>query len=324
MKFITAKELFESKPEPVEWVCKPWLAREVITELDGAPKSAGKTTFALAMCKAVLTGGEFLGHPTVKGRIVYLTEESGTSFRAALARAGIEEAVDFHILFWRETHGLRDGETSAWVKVVDEAVEYAKAKDAAILVVDTFAQFAKLTGDKENSAGDNLEAMLPLQKGRDEGIAVLVLRHERKEGGGVGVSGRGSNAMSGAVDIVLQLKKPMGSHPPTHRKIEALSRFDETPSELTISLTEGEYQVLGESDAVAIPLAMKRALVCLTAGQPGRLSVRQLQEATGLARTTLQSALEQLESEGSILRSGEGKKGDPIVYQRNAAETPSP
>jgi hypothetical protein len=35
MKFITAKELFELKPEPVEWVCKPWLAREAITELDG-------------------------------------------------------------------------------------------------------------------------------------------------------------------------------------------------------------------------------------------------------------------------------------------------
>ena len=105
MKFMTAKELFESKPEPVEWVCRPWLAREAITELDGAPKSAGKTTFALAMCKAILEGGEFLGQKVSQGKIVYLTEESGTSFRAALARAGIEESPDFHILFWRETHG---------------------------------------------------------------------------------------------------------------------------------------------------------------------------------------------------------------------------
>jgi hypothetical protein len=276
------------------------------------------------MCKAVLTGGEFLGHPTVKGRIVYLTEESGTSFRAALARAGIEESVDFHILFWRETHGLRDGETSAWVKVVDEAVEYAKAKDAAVLVVDTFAQFAKLTGDKENSAGDNLEAMLPLQKGRDERLAVLVTRHERKEGGGVGVSGRGSNAMSGAVDIVLQLKRPTGSHPPTHRKIEALSRFDDTPSELTISLTNGEYRVLGESDAVAVPVAMERVLEALGGEEAANLTMKQLEAATGVPRTTLQSALERLESDGRVMKNGSGKKNDPIHYERNAAETPSP
>jgi hypothetical protein len=324
MKFITAKELFESKPEPVEWLCKPWLAREAITELDGAPKSAGKTTFALAMCKAILTGWEFLGHPTAKGRIVYLTEESGTSFRAALARAGIVESEDFHILFWKETHGLRDGETSAWAKVVDEAVKYAKTHGAAVLVVDTFAQFAKLTGDKENSAGDNLEAMLPLQKGRDEGIAVLVIRHERKEGGGVGVSGRGSNAMSGAVDIVLQLKRPTGSHPPTHRKIEALSRFDETPSELTISLIEGEYRVLGESDAVAVPVAMERVLEALGGEQVANLTMKQLEAATGIPRTTLQSVLKQLETEGRVLRRCDGKKGAPILYERNAAETPSP
>ena len=43
MKFMTAKELSESKPDPVTWVCKPWLALEAITELDGKAKSAGKT-----------------------------------------------------------------------------------------------------------------------------------------------------------------------------------------------------------------------------------------------------------------------------------------
>ena len=324
MKFISAKELFESKPEAVEWICKPWLAREAITELDGAPKSAGKTTFALAMCKAILTGGDFLGHPTAKGKVVYLTEESSTSFRAALARAGIEESPDFHILFWKEIHGLRDGETSAWAKAVGEAVEYAKAKGAMVVVVDTFAQFAKLTGDKENSSGASLEAMLPLQKARDEELAVLVIRHERKGGGPVTESGRGSNAISGAVDIVLQLKRPEGSHPVTHRKIEALSRYDDTPTELTIALVNGEYRVLGNSDAVAVPLAMERVLEALGGEEAANLTMKQLEAATGLPRTTLQSALERLESEGSVIRSGSGKKNDPIRYERNAAETPSP
>lgn len=325
MKFITARELFEAESEPVEWICKPWLARGAITELDGAPKSAGKTTFALAMCAATLKGEDFMGHPTTKSRIVYLTEESETSFRAALERAGISESPDFHILFWKQTHGIRDrSEESAWAQIVDEAMQYAKTIGAAVVVVDTFAQFARLTGDGENSAGEVLKAMLPIQKARDEGLAVLVIRHERKVGGGVGASGRGSNALSGAVDIILQLKRPEGSHPVNLRKIEAISRFDEIPAELTVSLTDGKYEVLGKSDAVAVPLAMKRVIECLTAEQPNKLSVKQLEKTTGLARTTLQSALEQLESQDRVVRSGNGKKGDPILYQRNAAETPSP
>jgi hypothetical protein len=326
MKFISAKELSESKPEPVEWVCKPWLALEAITVLDGAPKSAGKTTFALAMCATILRGEEFLGEPTTKTAIVYLTEEARTSFMAALKRAGIADASDFHILFWRETHQVHDrgSELSAWEQVMDKAVRHAKQVGAKLLVVDTFAQFAKLTGDKENSAGDVLMAMRPIQKARDEDLAVLVIRHERKGGGSVGESGRGSSALSGAVDIILQLKSPEGRHADTHRKIDALSRFDETPPQTTIALTEDGYQVLGETGAVAVPVAMKQILACLPLDSADAFSMEQLRERTGLARTTLQAALSQLQEDGTIDRLGSGKKGDAHRYWRNAAETPSP
>jgi hypothetical protein len=43
------------------------------------------------------------------------------------------------------------------------------------------------------------------------GLAVLMLRHERKGGGEVGESGRGSSAFAGAVDVILQLKRPEGN-----------------------------------------------------------------------------------------------------------------
>lgn len=326
MKFITARELFESNPEPVEWVCKPWLATEAITVLDGAPKSAGKTTFALAMCAAILRGEDFLGEPTAKTAIFYLTEEARGSFMAALRRAGIAEASDFHILFWRETHQIHDRgtELSAWEQVMDKAVRHTKRVGAKLLVVDTFAQFAKLTGDKENSAGDVLKAMRPIQRARDEDLAVLVIRHERKGGGSVGESGRGSSALSGAVDIILQLKSPEGRQADTHRKIEALSRFDETPRQKTISLTDDGYQVLGETDAVAVAGAIKQILACLPSGSANVFSIDQLRELTTIARTTLQAALNQLQEDGTLDRLGTGRKGDAHRYRRNAAETPTP
>jgi hypothetical protein len=114
-----------------------------------------------------------------------------------LERALIGPRDDFEVLFWHETLG------KDWPDVMDEAIGVASARNAGLLVVDTLAQFAKLTGDRENNSGDALEAMFPLQKARDRALGVLQIRHERKEGGQLGDSGRGSSAFAGAVDIIL-------------------------------------------------------------------------------------------------------------------------
>jgi RecA-family ATPase len=137
------------------------LACEAITEVDGKAKSAGKTTFALAMCKAILAGTEFLGKQTRRSAIVYLTEESTPSFRAALERSGIGSDSDFHILPWGRMIQSKDeaDSGSCWAQAVDAAIAKAKEVRAQVLAVDTFAQFAHLIGDKENSAGDILEAV---------------------------------------------------------------------------------------------------------------------------------------------------------------------
>lgn len=328
MKFISAKELSETNPEPVTWICKPWLPLEAITELDGKAKAAGKTTFTLAMCKAVLNGEQFLGEPTTQSAIVYLTEESTPTFRIALDRAGIGTTPDLHILFWRETHQVRERDDlgSVWEQIVNRAVKHAEAKKAKVLIVDTFAQFARLTGDKENSAGDVLTAMLPIQEARDAGLAVLVIRHERKEGGSVGESGRGSTAMSGAVDIILRLHKPEGKHPPNYRQIDALSRFDETPGELMIALNEdgNGYEVLGDTSAVALQMATDKVLNELPSNAEDAITLEDLRGLTGGTRSTLQLALSGLEAAGLVGKEGEGRKGSPHRFYRNSAETPSP
>jgi hypothetical protein len=125
------------------------------------------------------------------------------------------------------------------------------------------------------------------------------------------------------VDIILQLKNPEGRQAETHRKIDALSRFDETPPQMTISLTEDGYQVLGETGAVAVPVAMNQILACLPLDSADALSMEQLRKRTGLARTTLQEALSQLQVDDALHPLGSGKKGDAYRYRRNAAETPS-
>jgi hypothetical protein len=135
-------------------------------------------------------------------------------------------------------------------------------------VVDTLSQFAGLTGDKENNAGDALEAIQPLQEAAAEGIGVVLTRHERKSGGDVGDSGRGSSAFAGAVDIVLSLRKPEGNSKKTLRVLHALSRFSETPAELLIELRENTYVALGEPHEAALREAKDSIIAIAPKSEP--------------------------------------------------------
>src|SRR5207302_5356744 len=109
------------------------------------------------------------------------------------------------VLSWHQAIGL------AWPKVAAAAIEECQRRGARALVVDTLGQWAGIRGEGENSAGDALEAVRPLQEAASlHGIAVLIIRHARKGGGEVGDDGRGSSAFAGAVDIVVSLRRPEG------------------------------------------------------------------------------------------------------------------
>ncbi len=69
-------------------------------------------------------------------------------------------------------------------------------------------------------------------------------------------SGRGSSAYAGAVDVILHIDRPGGNFGANVRKVEALSRFEATRTELYIELTEAGYVSLGsEDDVVAAAIA---------------------------------------------------------------------
>ena len=105
LPFRTARELAAETPEVVEWVAEPWVALGCITELDGRPKTAGKTTWVLHLCKAVLDGAPFMGAPTRRSGVVYLTEQAPRSFRSTLERAGLLDRDDLLVLRWHDARG---------------------------------------------------------------------------------------------------------------------------------------------------------------------------------------------------------------------------
>jgi hypothetical protein len=240
--------------------------------------------------------------------VVYLTEQSDSSFRQALARAGLLNHDDLHILSWHKTLGL------AWAEIVAQAVAKCADVGAKLMVIDTLPQFAYIRGDGENNAGEALAALQPLQAAATTGLAVAVLRHERKSGGDVGDSARGSSAFTGAVDIVLSLRRAEGASRPTIRHLHALSRFDETPDLVVIELTPDGYVALGTETAVAEAEARTAMLDAAPNNEADAMTEAELLMAARVKRTNGQKVIAELLGAGCLVRVGAGKKGDPYRY----------
>jgi hypothetical protein len=307
LTFFSGADLAKVTEEAVRWLVVGYVAEGAITEL-AAKVKAGKTTWEMEMLRAMLDGLDFLGKPTTKTAVVYLTEQPPVSFRQAMQRAGLLGREDFFALLHTDTKGLD------WPTVVAGAVAKCKEVNAALLVVDTLAQFAGLKDDSENNAGAALQAMQPLQEVAARGIAVVIIRHERKAGGDVGDSGRGSSAFAGAVDIVLSLRRPEGNSKKTVRLLQALSRFSETPAEILIELTDQGYIALGEPREAALKDAKDSLLSIVPQTEAEAADLAGLVKGTDISRRTAQRAIDELLAEKLLSRIGKGKKGDPFRY----------
>jgi hypothetical protein len=307
LPFRTA-EIERETSANVEFLVEPYLVAGATTEVVGKVKTAGKTTFVSQMCHAALADVPFMNKPTIKSAVVYLTEQNPPSFRLAMKRAGVLGHEDFVVLFWKDTIAV------PWPSVMKSAVAECKKRRAKILVVDTLTQFAGLEGESENNAGDALANMRPVQQATAAGLGVLVVRHERKTGGLVGDSGRGSSAYAGAADIVLSLRRPEGNHPRNVRLLQGVSRFDGIPPELLIELREDGYHAIGEPGDVAVQKEQSDILTALPHKKKGALDIDALRKATGMSRARLQRRLDPLLNEGKVQKTGKGTRGKPIRY----------
>jgi hypothetical protein len=210
-RFKTAPEHAAETPATVEWSVKPFVALGAMTEIVGKLKKAGKSRLIGGMVRAIIEGGDFLDEPTTKTNVVWLSEQPWASFQEILHDAGLLNRAELTVLLFHDVIG------ADWEMAVQAAILEAEARQARVLIVDTLGQFAGLRGDSENDAGAALEALRPIQRALEKGIAVILVRHERKMGGEVGDSGRGSTAFSGAVDISITLRRPAGDTDPETR-----------------------------------------------------------------------------------------------------------
>lgn len=297
--FLTAPQLAAMEDEHIMWFAHGRVGAGLITELDGKAKLAGKTTLALDLVHAVVHGEEFLGEATAYTPVVYLTEQSGPSFKRNLSRAGLLDREDIHILLWNRVVGVK------WNEIVAQSRAYAAQVGAGMLVVDTLAQFSGIRGDDENKSGAAMQTMEPLHAATADGLAVVVSRHDRKSGGDVGDSGRGSSAYAGAVDIILHLERLPGENPGKERQrlLDAVSRFEETPDKKLIEFLPGEngerseFRILGDPGRLRSESLRIDILASLPTSRDDAPTFDELRKELGMREIEVRRALNDLVAE---------------------------
>ena len=200
--------------------------------------------------------------------------------------------------------------------MVPGAQAYAPADRIDVIVVDTFDKWAGLRGDDENKSGPVLQALEPLMQASGDGLAVLVVSHQRKAAGDHGEAVRGSNALTGTVDVIVEVERVADvAHA---RAVYGTSRFAGTPEELAVELTDDGYVDRGNVDALRARLDTDRVLDALS--DTDWVTAEEVAELTEMPKGTVHKRLGDLHTENRIERDGQGRRNSPYRWKRLSSQ----
>ncbi len=225
----------ENTPTPTEWLWRGYLARGNITLCTSLWK-AGKTTLLAGLVRALERGSPFLDQPCEPGHALILSEESPAIWAARnqAIPLGTNARLVSRPFVGRPSVPL-------WDELITHAELERDRGSLDLLVVDTLATF--LPGRSESDPGTLLDMLTPLRRIASSGVAVFLLHHPRKAASESGSRARGSGALLGYVDVILELSRfgHLGTDS-CRRKLWAMSRHAETPQELVYEWAPGTLE----------------------------------------------------------------------------------
>ncbi len=320
LTFYTAKYISETEPEEQDYVVRQLLINGAITSFSAKVK-AGKTTFLGYLMRGIVEGLDVIDQPSRPAKILYCTEEGKRTFNAFLQRTGLIDRTDIEILFLGDVP-----RELPWEAVVREVLKYALAVEAKVIIFDTLTRWARIPADKENDPGTAATAMEPLEILRNANYAVMAVFHDRKSGGEVGESQRGSSAFAGSADILLQLVNPFTNGHPNRRILHQLGRFDDPATwHMDWHSRDKTYEVVGEGEAQTVERdALKTGIIqVLMLGDAYTTTELGEQLEMDPANGTLTRALNELARTGELVKTGAGKRGNPYRFARADSFSPS-
>jgi len=154
------------------------------------------------------------------------------------------------------------------------------------------------------------------------GAGVLLVHHPRKGEGDQAQASRGSGALPGFVDVIVELRRFNPQDPSdTRRKLTGYGRYAEVPPEMVIDLTPQGYRMLGQPGTVHAQ-GMRAIIEGLLPGEPPGMTVEQVleqwPEATRPGERHLRNVLNRGAEDELWERHGRGVRHEPYVYMRMA------
>jgi hypothetical protein len=299
---------------PEEWLWDGYLARGGITLLTSRWKS-GKTTLLAGLLRALGGGGTFLGRPCAASAALVVSEESAAQW-AERVRA---VPVGPHTLLVSRPFTGRPS-PSQWAELVGRAREVRAAGHLDLFVVDPLASF--LPGRSDSDPATLLDLLHPLRALAETGVAVLVLHHPRKDAAEEGSAARGSGALLGYVDVILELHRSGTlAADATRRRLTGLSRRPQTPESLTYEWVPGTPEFRAVADVRSARFRENWAAVrALLEARARAVTHKELladwpADQPPPSATTLYEWLTRAAAEGLVERTGNGTKTEPFRFR---------
>jgi AAA domain len=306
-------DLADASPA-LSWLWLGFLARGNITLLTSQWKT-GKTTLVTGLLQHLSLGGDFLGCSCEAARAVVLSEEP----RELWASRQRITPLGPHAQLLARPFPTRPTPVQ-WNALVEEAVGWHADGTLDLLVVDTLAAF--LPGRTDSDPNTLLEMLRPLQRLAETGVAVLLLHHPRKKPSEEGSAARGSGALLGFVDIILELHGcgRLRSEE-RRRRIVGLSRHRETPRSLAYQWDPdtGRFAVVPDPATQRYRDNWQTVLAILAtrtvAATHAELLADWPADAPRPGETVLYEWLNRAVAEKLVRRQGAGRRADPYRYR---------
>jgi hypothetical protein len=295
-----------------EWVWRGILAPRAVTMFSALFK-AGKTTLLAHLMRATGTGRDLCGLAVKPCKVLLISEEPDGLWPERRDLLGIGGNVDVLARPFPTKPAPAD-----WLAFVQYGAELCRTKGYGLVVMDTLSNLWPVT--HENDAAEVQGALMPLRQITDLGVSLLLVHHFRKSGGEEATGSRGSGALAGFVDIILELRRYDAKDRRDRRRVlSGYGRYREVPDELVVELSDDGTDYIGQGDRQQAQQRERRDVIAeLLPQEPPGLTVEEVLAAWTKpprpGRRTLELDLKDGADRGQWAFTGQGKRGDPFRY----------
>lgn len=246
-----------------DWIWENYIARGNITLLSALWK-AGKSTLLRCLFQTMAEEGEFAGQPTKKCKVLVISEEAKGEWSDKKEDLDPEEIRP--IMIWPRPIRVKPN-LKQWVQFIEEITQLCLKENIEMVVIDTLSTFWPI--DNENDSAQVLKALVPMYSFTENNLAVLLIHHFRKGGGDQAQASRGSGALPGFVDNIIEFTRSKDGYF-NRRELKTYGRFDSVIPEIVIALNaDGKYETLGDPHEVSKSARINKIVeIVSTASEP--------------------------------------------------------